>query len=117
MTISIKRAYEPPEPADGTRILVDRLWPRGLTKEKLKLDVWMKEIAPSNELRKWFGHEEARWEEFRKRYLEELAGQPELIAELRRMARGHTVTLLYAKRNEVHNNASVLKEYLEGRSR
>jgi uncharacterized protein YeaO (DUF488 family) len=115
MTIRIKRAYNPPSPTDGYRVLVDRLWPRGLSKEKLKLDAWMKELAPSNELRKWFGHEEPKWAEFQNRYFKELKQQPELVAELRKKARGHKVTLLYSSREEVHNNAVALKKYLERR--
>ena len=113
MTIQIKRAYEPPSHTDGYRVLVYRLWPRGLSKEKLKLDAWMKELAPSNELRNWFGHEESKWAEFQKRYFKELKEQPELVAELRKKARGHKVTLLYSSREEVHNNDVALKKYLE----
>jgi uncharacterized protein YeaO (DUF488 family) len=117
MTIRIKRVYEPAEPGDGERVLVDRLWPRGLSKEKLQLDAWLKDIAPSNELRKWFHHEGAEWTEFRKRYFKELEAQPELVQELRRKSEGHTLTLLYSSRNEEQNNASVLKEYLERKPR
>ena len=117
MTIQIKRAYDPRSPSDGYRVLVDRLWPRGLSKEELKLDAWMKEVAPSNELRKWFGHEEAKWAEFKKRYFNELKQQPELTAELRKRSRGGKLTLLYSSREEVHNNAVALKEYLERKSR
>ena len=117
MTIHVKRAYDPPAPSDGARILVDRLWPRGISKEKLKLDTWMKEIATSNELRKWFHHGEHTWAEFRTRYFEELKEQPELVAELRRKGRGHTVTLIYSARDEEQNNAVALKEYLERRAR
>ena len=113
MTVQIKRVYAPRSPTDGYRVLVDRLWPRGLSKEKLKLDAWMKELAPSNELRKWFGHEESKWAEFQKRYFKELSQQPELVAELHKKARGHKVTLLYSSREEVHNNAVALKNYLE----
>jgi uncharacterized protein YeaO (DUF488 family) len=117
MTIKIKRAYEPPGPRDGTRVLVDRLWPRGISKATLKLDAWMKEIAPTNELRKWYGHEEAKWPEFRKRYFKELKAQPEMIAELRSKARGHTLTLVYSARETERNNAVALKMYLERKSR
>jgi uncharacterized protein YeaO (DUF488 family) len=117
MTIRIKRAYEPPSPRDGARILVDRLWPRGISKEKLKLDAWMKEIAPSNELRKWYQHDEAKWAEFQKRYFKELRQQPELIAELRKRARGHTISLLYSAREQERNNAVALKIYLEKKAR
>ena len=117
MSIQVKRAYDPPASSDGARILVDRLWPRGVSKEKLKLDAWMKDIAPSNELRKWFHEGDHKWEDFRKRYFKELGAQPELVAELRKKARGHTVTLIYAGRDEQHNNAVALKEYLRGKSR
>ncbi|HTP00848.1 MAG TPA: DUF488 domain-containing protein [Anaerolineales bacterium] len=113
MTIQIKRAYEPPSSSDGTRILVDRLWPRGISKEKLKLDEWMKEVSPSNELRKEFHHDASRWQEFQKRYAVELDRQPDLIAELRKKARRGKVTLVYAAQDEVHNNAAALKKYLE----
>jgi uncharacterized protein YeaO (DUF488 family) len=113
MTIQIKRAYEAPSPSDGTRILVDRLWPRGLSKEKLKLDAWMKDLAPSNELRKEFHHDASRWQEFQKRYAMELCQQMELVAELRKKARHGRVTLIYGAQDQVHNNAVALKDYLE----
>ena len=113
MAIVIKRAYEPAQAADGYRVLVDRLWPRGLTKEKLKLDVWMKEVAPSNELRKEFHNRPEKWAEFQGQYDAELRAQGELISELRRKARSGTVTLVYAARDEAHNNAAALKKYLE----
>src|SRR5512140_1897931 len=112
MTIRIKRAYEAASRADGTRILVDRLWPRGLSKEKLELDAWMKELAPSNELRKRFHHDVEKWDQFQKAYFKELDSQPEQVAELRKKARGRTVTLIYAAHDEVHNNAAALKAYL-----
>jgi uncharacterized protein YeaO (DUF488 family) len=117
MTIRIKRAYEPASPADGTRILVDRLWPRGLSKDKLKLDAWMKDLAPSTELRKWFHHDVDNWPEFEKRYFKELAGRPEQVDELRKQARRRTVTLVYGARDETHNEAVALKKYLERGSR
>ena len=117
MSIQVKRAYDPPASADGARILVDRLWPRGVSREKLKLDTWMKDIAPSNELRKWFHEGDHTWGDFRRRYFKELGAQPELVAELRKRARGHTVTLLYGSKDEQHNNAVALKEYLQGKSR
>ncbi len=113
--IKLKRAYEKPSPADGTRILVDRLWPRGVSKEKASLDGWMKEIAPSTELRKWFAHDPKRWEEFRRRYGEELRGHPERLEELRSLARKGTLTLVYAAHDEAHNDAVVLREVLLGR--
>ncbi len=110
--IRIKRIYEPPAAADGRRVLVDRLWPRGMSKDEAKVDEWLKEIAPSDELRKWFGHDPARWAEFRTRYREELKGHGELIDRLRAEARTGTVTLLFAAKDEEHNNAVVLKEIL-----
>lgn len=115
MTLQIKRAYEPARRTDGTRVLVDRLWPRGISKEKLKLDAWMKDLAPSNELRKEFHHDPAKWVEFQKRYFKELERQPEQVAELRKQARRGTVTLIYAAQDEEHNNAAALKKYLSGR--
>ena len=112
MAINIKRIYEPAEAADGYRILVDRLWPRGISKEKAKLDVWLKEVAPSNELREWFGHKPERFAEFKKRYAAELRDNPAL-EELREALKAHkTVTLLYAAHDEVYNQARVLAEYL-----
>jgi uncharacterized protein YeaO (DUF488 family) len=117
MSIRIKRAYEPPSPQDGARILVDRLWPRGVSKEKLKLEEWMKEIAPSTELRQWFHTGDHKWADFRERYFQELHGRPELVAELRKKARGHTVTLIYGARDAEQNNAVALKDYLEGKAR
>ncbi len=117
MSIQIKRAYEPASPQDGTRILVDRLWPRGISKDKLKLDAWMKDLAPSTELRKWFHHDVGNWAEFEKRYIKELSRQPEQVEELRKQARRHTVTLVYSARDETHNDAVVLKKYLEKKSR
>jgi len=100
---------------DGTRILVDRLWPRGLSKDKLKLDAWMKDLAPSNELRKEFHHDVAKWDEFQRHYFKELDRQPELVAELRKKARRGTVTLIYAAHDQTHNNAVALKKYLADR--
>lgn len=111
--IRVKRAYEPTKPQDGRRVLVDRIWPRGVSKDELDLDQWLKEIAPSDELRKWFGHDPERWDEFRKRYFAELDEHPELVAQLRAWADGHLVTLVYGAHDEEHNNAVALKEYLE----
>jgi uncharacterized protein YeaO (DUF488 family) len=111
--LKMKRVYDAPDPADGVRVLVDRLWPRGLSKEKAQVDHWLKEIAPSNELRQWFGHDPEKWPEFRKRYLQELELQRPLLEELAQMAAKGTVTLLYAAHDEEHNNAVVLKERLE----
>lgn len=111
--IKIKRAYEVPEENDGYRVLVDRLWPRGVSKEGLKIDQWMKDIAPSDELRKWFGHEAEKWDEFKRRYFDELEGEKELLEELKNHIEKSQVTLVYAAKDELHNNAAALKEYLE----
>jgi uncharacterized protein YeaO (DUF488 family) len=110
--IKLKRAYDEPMPEDGTRILVDRLWPRGLTKKAAAIDRWFKDIAPSTELRKWFGHDQARWEEFRRRYAIELQGNAEKVEEIRELARHGPVTLVYAAHDEAHNDAVVLREIL-----
>jgi uncharacterized protein YeaO (DUF488 family) len=113
MNIKIKRAYEQPDKKDGVRILVDRLWPRGLTKEKASLDLWLKEIAPSTELRKWFDHDPAKWKSFRARYETEIRHKDNLIKVLKDKAREGTVTLIYGARDEKHNEALVLKRFLE----
>ncbi len=111
--IRVKRVYEKPEKDDVFRILVDRLWPRGLKKEEAKIDLWLKEIAPSNELRKWFSHKEERWEEFKKRYKEELTDQKELLQKIKNIEKEHkTITLLFSAKDEKHNNAVVLMEIL-----
>ena len=112
MEIRIKRAYEPASLHDGTRILVDRLWPRGLKKSDAAIAQWMKEIAPSSELRKWFGHDPARWEEFRSRYKAELRAKRDLLAELRELAKKKPLTLVYSAHDEAHNQAVVLREAL-----
>jgi len=112
--ICTKRAYQPPAPEDGLRVLVDRLWPRGVTKEALAIDRWIKEIAPSDKLRRWFGHDPARWEEFRRRYGRELALHTAVLGELRELARGGMLTLVYAARDEAHNNAVALRDILIG---
>jgi uncharacterized protein YeaO (DUF488 family) len=109
----IKRIYDLPSPEDGRRMLVDRLWPRGVAREKARVDEWLKEMAPSDGLRKWFAHDPAKWEEFRQRYLEELQGQKEVLERLRAEAKRGTVSLLYAARDIEHNNAVVLRELLE----
>lgn len=114
--IRLKRAYEQPDDADGLRILVDRLWPRGVTKAKADIDEWIKEIAPSAALRKWFGHDPARWDAFRDRYRIELAGHPDLLDRLRDLARAGPVTLIYSARDEVHNDAVVLRDVLAGKT-
>jgi uncharacterized protein YeaO (DUF488 family) len=111
--IRLKRAYESPEAGDGQRFLVDRIWPRGVKRENLKLDGWLKDIAPSDELRRWFGHAEERWPEFERRYRAELESQPESWQPLLEAARAGDVTLVYGARDERHNNAVVLKVYLE----
>jgi uncharacterized protein YeaO (DUF488 family) len=113
--IRIKRVYSEPSPSDGIRILVDRVWPRGVTKERARLDAWRKEFAPSTSLRKWFGHDPAKWIGFRKRYRAELAdsGQTPALKELARLSRRRTVTLLYGAVDERHNQAVCLKELLD----
>lgn len=115
MTIRLKRAYDTPAPDDGFRVLVDRIWPRGVGKEELALDLWMREIAPSDELRRWFDHDPGRWEEFRRRYAEELDGMDEELAALKRRSEERTLTLVYGASDRDHNNAVALKAYLEGR--
>ena len=116
MSIQIKRVYEIPKASDGYRILTDRLWPRGVSKEKAKLDIWAKEIAPSPELRKWFGHDPERYEEFKEKYAAELKENKEMPAFIdlvRTHSRKGTVTLLYGAKDREHNQAVVLKEFLE----
>ena len=118
MSIKIKRIYDEPERSDGTRILIDRLWPRGMSKEKAAIDEWMKEIAPSDKLRGWFGHKPERWAEFKKRYRKEL-GDPEkknMLETLKRVSRISTVTLLYSARDDEHNNAVALQGFLKSTS-
>jgi len=113
--VRLKRAYEPTEATDGTRILVDRLWPRGVSKKDAALDQWMKEVAPSTGLRKWFGHDPHRWTEFCRRYSNELHKNAELLGQLRSLARKSTVTLVYSAHDEVHNDAIVLRDVILGR--
>jgi uncharacterized protein YeaO (DUF488 family) len=108
----VKRAYEPAGREDGVRVLVDRVWPRGLTKSKAAIDDWMKDVAPSTALRQWFGHDPRRWAEFRRRYRAELSAHPELLRELRALARKGPLTLVYSARDEQHNQAVVLRERL-----
>lgn len=110
--IRIKRAYDPPSDDDGARVLVDRLWPRGIKKESLAVNQWAKDLAPSTELRHWFGHDPARWQEFHQRYATELRPHVELLDTLRTLARKGTVTLVYAAHDEAHNNAVALREFL-----
>ena len=115
--IRVKRAYDPPSPDDGLRVLVDRLWPRGLPRAEAKIDFWLKEIAPSAELRRWFGHDPAKWCEFRRRYQAELAAHVEPLEKLRDLVRGQQrITLLFAARDAEHNNAVALREVVESRS-
>ncbi|MDR7566467.1 MAG: DUF488 family protein [Armatimonadota bacterium] len=115
--LRVRRVYEPPEPQDGFRVLVDRLWPRGLSKEAARVDLWARELAPSDRLRRWFGHDPVKWEEFRRRYREELSRSParELVQQLAERARHGTVTLVFGARDERHNNAVVLAEVLQER--
>jgi uncharacterized protein YeaO (DUF488 family) len=110
--VRIKRAYEAPSADDGTRVLIDRLWPRGIAKAEAAVDHWMKEIAPSTELRKWFGHDPARWEEFQRRYRSELKDHRDELERLRELAREGVVTLVYAAHDETHNDAVVLRDLL-----
>ena len=115
MNIRIKRAYEKPDREDGTRILVDRLWPRGLTKEKARVDLWLKDVAPSTELRKWFAHDPGKWPEFESRYLEELKGNQEQLSLLRQQAAKGPVTLVYGAKDQQHNEAVILQRLLTAR--
>jgi len=115
--IKLKRAYDPPSKSDGLRILVERLWPRGVTKEKAKVDLWLKEIAPSAELRNWYKHDLSKWEEFQRRYRDELVKKGEMIKEIEQMADKGPVSFVYAARDENHNSALVLKNYIESRKR
>lgn len=113
MELRTKRIYLAPDESDGTRILIDRLWPRGVSKEAAQIDFWAKSLAPSNELRKWYQHDPARWSEFRERYFAELDSNQEGVAELRSEMGMGTVTILFASKEAVLNNASALCEYLE----
>ena len=115
--IRLERVYEKPSREDGLRILVDRLWPRGLTKERAALELWLKDVAPSTELRQWFAHDPAKWKQFEIRYRKELSQQKDALKLLKQKAKEHTVTLVYAARDEEHNEAIVLKKVLEGRKR
>jgi uncharacterized protein YeaO (DUF488 family) len=112
MEIRLKRAYQPAAPSDGYRVLIDRLWPRGVSRERARLDEWDQELPPSTRLREWFRHEPGRFEEFRRRYIEELRGQRSRLSELRRRARTGTLTLVYAARDTEHNDAVVLAQVL-----
>ena len=113
--IQLKRVYEPPDSHDGRRFLVERLWPRGMKKESLAMDGWLKDAAPSDALRKWFGHDPAKWEEFQRRYAGELENNPAALISLLDAARQGTITLLYSSHDLEHNNALVLKSFLDKR--
>jgi uncharacterized protein YeaO (DUF488 family) len=117
MSLAIKRVYDPPDASDEMRVLVDRLWPRGMSKARAKIDRWEKELAPSDALRRWFGHDPAKWTGFRKRYANELKAHADEMRELVAAARRGRVTLLYAARDEEHNNAVVLVEFMKKRTR
>jgi uncharacterized protein YeaO (DUF488 family) len=112
MEIRLKRVYDPPGPMDGHRVLIDRLWPRGISRDRAKLDDWERELAPSSELRQWFGHRPERFDEFRRRYIEELDSQRPRLTSLRRRAREGTLTLVYAAHDTEHNDAVVIAEVL-----
>ncbi len=113
--LKTKRVYEPPSPEDGKRILIDRLWPRGIKKESAAIDDWIKDLAPNSDLRKWFNHEPEKWSEFRKRFFRELDTRDRQVEAIMKLARKGTVTLVYGSREERYNNAIALKEYIEGR--
>jgi uncharacterized protein YeaO (DUF488 family) len=117
MPLQIKRVYDPPAKADGHRVLVDRIWPRGLSKVAAQVDEWLKDIAPSTTLRRWFGHDPEKWNEFLRRYHRELDANPSAVAKLRTLARVRRVTLLFAARDTEHNNAVALKAYLGRRKK
>jgi uncharacterized protein YeaO (DUF488 family) len=112
MDVRLKRVYDPAEPTDGHRVLIDRLWPRGVSRDRAKLDDWEKDLAPTQELRQWFAHEPERFDEFRRRYIDELRGQRPRLTSLRRRAREGTLTLVYAAHDTEHNDAVVLAELL-----
>jgi uncharacterized protein YeaO (DUF488 family) len=112
MDVRVKRAYEPPEASDGYRVLIDRMWPRGVSREQAALSEWAQELAPTSELRRWFDHDPARFEEFRRRYSDELAARIDKLRELRRRARAGTLTLVYGAHDTEHNDAIVLAEIL-----
>lgn len=116
MKLKIKRVYEQSAKEDGKRILVDRLWPRGLTKEKANIDLWLKDVAPSTELRKWFAHDPAKWDEFQKRYLKELKSNKDNVTIIKELIKSGTVTLVYGARDQEHNEALVLEKHLTGNS-
>jgi uncharacterized protein YeaO (DUF488 family) len=113
--LTVKRIYVPAAPSDGYRVLVDRLWPRGVSKEKAQVDLWLKEIAPSNALRQWFGHDPVRWIEFQKRYRSELRAMPQVTGQLKQLIKKHrSLTLVFSARDEEHNQAVALRAFLQG---
>lgn len=113
MNLKIKRVYKKPSASDGFRVLVDRLWPRGIKKEKAEIDLWLKDIAPSNELRKWFGHKPENWDEFKRKYFEELKSNANIPGELNKIISKDIVTFVYSAKEERFNNAAALKEFVE----
>jgi len=113
MSIAIKRIYAEPEEEDGFRVLVDGLWPRGISKQKARIDIWIKEIAPSSQLRKWFAHDPEKWDEFRDRYFKELGLKGDLVESVKSYARRGKVTLLFSATDEEHNNAAALRDFLD----
>jgi uncharacterized protein YeaO (DUF488 family) len=115
MSIEVKRAYEPPARSDGYRVLVDRIWPRGVTKDDLQVDAWLKDVAPSTALRKWFGHDPKKWDEFRRRYARELESHAAALGQLVERAKAGRITLVFGAKDTEHNNAVALKEHLERR--
>ncbi|WP_427792751.1 DUF488 domain-containing protein [Brevundimonas diminuta] len=115
MQVALKRVYEPPSPTDGTRILVDRLWPRGLSKKKARVDLWLKEIAPTTELRRWFDHDPEKWAEFQHRYRAELDANADAVSELKAALSDGPATLVYGAKDEAHNDAVMLADYLSER--
>lgn len=117
LDIRLKRAYEPPAASDGTRVLVDRLWPRGITKTEAAIDYWFRDLAPSTELRRWFRHDPALWDEFQRRYRSEIDRHPERLNELLQLAHAGPLTLVYGARDEQHNDAVVLQRVLRDRAR
>lgn len=117
MKLQLKRVYDPPAATDGARILVDRLWPRGLSKDKVKIDHWLKDLAPSDGLRKWFAHDPEKWQEFKARYHRELDANAEAVKKLRALLRAKRVTLLFGAKDLQHNNAAALSEYLQPKKR
>lgn len=117
MPIAVKRVYEPPSPNDGLRVLVDRLWPRGLTKSVARIDLWARELAPSNELRQWYAHDAKKWPEFKRRFFAELKTRVDALQPLALQARKQKITLLFASREPRFNNAFALKQFLEARTR